>query len=424
MTTTLLPKEQVDILRSIGDAANVLMALLMIDRLYPGRSTKVDEFVKILGKDKRVIEKRLDSLCGADRVIFDGYGYVLMEGGRALFLAAAPSLTNPLSKLENGSESLNWDVIEALAPTSPREDEALSPDNEQALEAQALNLEDAQSVQEGQTSHARNARALEEVEDSLTLIKKDESSSTYLDAQNVRALRIEQVFAKSNVLFGETVLLRRDASLEYAIGVFAHVYTLKDKSSFHFPARVAWTMMRDEKEPREEFTKAPWKYLSSEYLEALHLVCYQCNACPSPMYGTRKELDDHIKQSHPQVVICEECGVELDGEEAFGAHWEEQHRPKPVIKDDSVLVPINGRMNAEQAWQSVLGQLQMEMPRASFGTWVRDTKAVSFDGATLKIGVRNAYAREWLESRLASTVSRLLVGIMNQTVAVMFVVSE
>lgn len=414
MTTTLLPKEQVDILRSIGDAANVLMALLMIDRLYPGRSTKVDEFVKILGKDKRVIEKRLDSLCGADRVIFDGYGYVLMEGGRALFLAAAPSLTNPLSKLENGSESLNWDVIEALA---------LSPDLDgQALQAQALSP--VSEIQEGQNSRAHNARALEEVEDSLTLIKKDESSSTYLDAQNVRALRIEQVFAKSNVLFGETVLLRRDASLEYAIGVFAHVYTLKDKSSFHFPARVAWTMMRDEKEPREEFTKAPWKYLSSEYLEALHLVCYQCNACPSPMYGTRKELDDHIKQSHPQVVICEECGVELDGEEAFGAHWEEQHRPKPVIKDDSVLVPINGRMNAEQAWQSVLGQLQMEMPRASFGTWVRDTKAVSFDGATLKIGVRNAYAREWLESRLASTVSRLLVGIMNQTVAVMFVVSE
>ena len=28
-------------------------------------------------------------------------------------------------------------------------------------------------------------------------------------------------------------------------------------------------------------------------------------------------------------------------------------------------------MNAEQAWQSVLGQLQMEMPRASFDTWSR-----------------------------------------------------
>src|SRR5512142_1801713 len=80
-------------------------------------------------------------------------------------------------------------------------------------------------------------------------------------------------------------------------------------------------------------------------------------------------------------------------------------------------------MNAEQAWQSVLGQLQMEMPRASFDTWVRDTKPVSYQDGTLTIGVRNAYARDWLESRLASTVSRLLVGIVNASVAVNFIVN-
>src|SRR5690349_16192047 len=80
-------------------------------------------------------------------------------------------------------------------------------------------------------------------------------------------------------------------------------------------------------------------------------------------------------------------------------------------------------MNAEQAWQSVLGQLQMEMPRASFDTWVRETKAISYQNGTLTIGVRNAYARDWLESRLASTVSRLLVGIMNASVSVNFIVN-
>ena len=81
-------------------------------------------------------------------------------------------------------------------------------------------------------------------------------------------------------------------------------------------------------------------------------------------------------------------------------------------------------MNAEQAWQSVLGQLQMEMPRASFDTWVRDTRPVSYHNGTLTISVRNAYARDWLESRLASTISRLLLGIMNVSVAVNFIVSS
>ena len=81
-------------------------------------------------------------------------------------------------------------------------------------------------------------------------------------------------------------------------------------------------------------------------------------------------------------------------------------------------------MNAEQAWQSVLGQLQMEMPRASFDTWVRDTKPMLYADGLLTVGVRNAYARDWLESRLASTVSRLLIGIMNSNVSVSFVVSN
>ncbi|MCX6038897.1 MAG: chromosomal replication initiator protein DnaA [Chloroflexi bacterium] len=80
-------------------------------------------------------------------------------------------------------------------------------------------------------------------------------------------------------------------------------------------------------------------------------------------------------------------------------------------------------MDAEKAWQSALGQLQMEMPKASYETWVRDTQIFSYDDGLFTIGVRNAYARDWLESRLSSTVTRLLMGIMNRTVDVAFVVN-
>ena len=81
-------------------------------------------------------------------------------------------------------------------------------------------------------------------------------------------------------------------------------------------------------------------------------------------------------------------------------------------------------MNAEQAWHSVLAQLQMEMPRASYDTWVRDTHPIAYDNGMITVGVRNAYARDWLESRLANTVSRLLIGILNSNVSVNFVVSQ
>lgn len=77
-------------------------------------------------------------------------------------------------------------------------------------------------------------------------------------------------------------------------------------------------------------------------------------------------------------------------------------------------------MKAEQAWQAAVGQLQMEMPKAAFDTWVRGTEFLSYEDGSFIIGVQNAYARDWLQSRLTSTVTRILTGIMNRTVEVRF----
>ena len=79
-------------------------------------------------------------------------------------------------------------------------------------------------------------------------------------------------------------------------------------------------------------------------------------------------------------------------------------------------------MNAKQLWQAALGQLQMEMPRATYDTWVRDAELLAYEDRAFVIGVQNAYARDWLEDRLLSTVKRVLTGIVGQTVEVRFVV--
>jgi chromosomal replication initiator protein len=79
-------------------------------------------------------------------------------------------------------------------------------------------------------------------------------------------------------------------------------------------------------------------------------------------------------------------------------------------------------MNAQQAWQATLGQLQMEMSKASFDTWVRNAELVKHNQDIFTIGVKNAYARDWLESRLLSTVQRLLTGFMENPQNVQFIV--
>jgi chromosomal replication initiator protein len=79
-------------------------------------------------------------------------------------------------------------------------------------------------------------------------------------------------------------------------------------------------------------------------------------------------------------------------------------------------------MNADQAWQAAVGHLQMDIPKATFDTWVRDAELIAYEDGTFIIGVQNAYARDWLENRLSSTITRVLTGIMDRTVEVRFVV--
>jgi chromosomal replication initiator protein len=79
-------------------------------------------------------------------------------------------------------------------------------------------------------------------------------------------------------------------------------------------------------------------------------------------------------------------------------------------------------MNAEHAWQATLGQLQLDMSKAAFDTWVSSAEFLGYDQDThlFTIGVKNAYARDWLEDRLSATISRLLTGMMGAPVITQF----
>ena len=79
-------------------------------------------------------------------------------------------------------------------------------------------------------------------------------------------------------------------------------------------------------------------------------------------------------------------------------------------------------MQAERLWQAALGQLQVEMPRAKFETWIRDAELLSYEDGEFVIGVKNAFARDWLDDRLRPTIKQVLGGIAGRTVDVRFVV--
>src|SRR5574337_703047 len=81
-------------------------------------------------------------------------------------------------------------------------------------------------------------------------------------------------------------------------------------------------------------------------------------------------------------------------------------------------------MNAREIWHATLGELQLQMTKATFDTWVRPTNALAYEDGTLIVGVHSPYAREWLENRLQTTIQRTVTGIIGRSVEVRYVVKE
>lgn len=81
-------------------------------------------------------------------------------------------------------------------------------------------------------------------------------------------------------------------------------------------------------------------------------------------------------------------------------------------------------LNTDQLWQTTLSQLQLQMTRATFDTWVKDTHIVDHNGDCLVIGTKNGYAKDWLENRLSNTISRTLASVLGHPVVIEFIIDS
>lgn len=79
-------------------------------------------------------------------------------------------------------------------------------------------------------------------------------------------------------------------------------------------------------------------------------------------------------------------------------------------------------MSPETAWKATLGELELQMTKATFNTWLKDARLLTCTQDEFVIGVRNDYAKDWLENRLQDTILRTLTAIVNHPVRVRFVV--
>jgi chromosomal replication initiator protein len=74
-------------------------------------------------------------------------------------------------------------------------------------------------------------------------------------------------------------------------------------------------------------------------------------------------------------------------------------------------------------WEAALGQLQLQVTRPNYETWLRDTVGLSLEDGVLTVGVPSDFAVEWLSTRLQGPIAKALAGIMGHPVQLAFVVA-
>ncbi len=81
-------------------------------------------------------------------------------------------------------------------------------------------------------------------------------------------------------------------------------------------------------------------------------------------------------------------------------------------------------MRASQLWDAALGELQMQMTKANFDTWLKDTFLVSQEDGRFVVGVESPFAADTLQQRLSPMIRKVLSGIVGHDVALQFVVQQ
>ena len=77
-----------------------------------------------------------------------------------------------------------------------------------------------------------------------------------------------------------------------------------------------------------------------------------------------------------------------------------------------------------QLWAAVLGQLQMQVTKPNFDTWLKHTSGLAYADGEFVVGTPNAFVAEMLEQRMYSLIAQTVEGVVEAEVEVRFAVES
>src|SRR3970282_1199454 len=86
--------------------------------------------------------------------------------------------------------------------------------------------------------------------------------------------------------------------------------------------------------------------------------------------------------------------------------------------------PIGGKLmedpTAHRVWDTALGQLQLQVTRPNFDTWLKDTVGLRTESASFIVGTPSDSVSECLSAKMGPVIAKTVSGILGRPVTLRF----
>ena len=79
--------------------------------------------------------------------------------------------------------------------------------------------------------------------------------------------------------------------------------------------------------------------------------------------------------------------------------------------------------SAQEIWEAALGELQIQVNKPYYRTWLEKTVGLSYQDSHFIVGVPNTFVAEYLDKNQRSLIEKTLIGLTHRDVAVLFSVN-
>jgi hypothetical protein len=101
---------------------------------------------------------------------------------------------------------------------------------------------------------------------------------------------------------------------------------------------------------------------------------------------------------------------------------EKDKQKEEKISQPGQIPAAPASVEGERAWSLAIGELQRQMPRSEFESWIRPARYIGYVDGVFTVSVANRYAADRLEKRVSAELRNQLRGIVGRDVSISYVV--